>query len=125
MIRENKLIWIVSMRSNDVFYGFRNDLYCFTELQKRILENKGIDLKNKEEIEKFLNPKWERDLLDYKKIKDIEKSNKELMLGFFGCLYSAIPHSESNMSSFFKLQGMHEQTTFSQECFPPLLTGTT
>ena len=45
-----------------------------TNLQKEILEKKGFDLNNNKEIEKFLNPKWERDLFDYKKIKDINKS---------------------------------------------------
>lgn len=45
-----------------------------TNLQKEILEKKGFDLNNAKEIEKFLNPNWERDLFDYKKIKDINKS---------------------------------------------------
>lgn len=45
-----------------------------TDLQKEILEKKGFNLENKEEIEKFLNLKWERDLFDYKKLKDIDKS---------------------------------------------------
>ena len=45
-----------------------------TNLQKEILEKKGFDLNNNKEIEKFLNPKWERDLFDHKKIKDINKS---------------------------------------------------
>lgn len=45
----------------------------FTDLQKIILEKKGFDLNSKEEIEKFLNPNWERDLFDGAIIKDIEK----------------------------------------------------
>ncbi|MDQ1281833.1 MAG: single-stranded-DNA-specific exonuclease [Patescibacteria group bacterium] len=45
-----------------------------TNLQKEILEKKGFDLNNIKEIERYLNPKWERDLFDYKKIKDINKS---------------------------------------------------
>jgi single-stranded-DNA-specific exonuclease len=45
-----------------------------TNLQKGILENRGFDLNSEKEIEKYLNPRWERDLFDYKKIKDINKS---------------------------------------------------
>lgn len=45
-----------------------------TNLQKEILEKKGFDLNSNKEIEKFLSPKWERDLFDYKKLKDIDKS---------------------------------------------------
>ena len=41
-----------------------------TNLQKEILEKKGFDLNNNAEIEKFLNPRWDRDLFDYKKLKD-------------------------------------------------------
>jgi len=36
MVRDDKLIWITNMRSNDIYYGFRNDIYCFTEIQKRL-----------------------------------------------------------------------------------------
>ena len=39
LIRENELIMIVNMRSNDIFYGFRNDVYCFGELHKLILKD--------------------------------------------------------------------------------------
>jgi thymidylate synthase len=28
----------VMMRSNDAYYGFRNDYYCFTELLKRLAQ---------------------------------------------------------------------------------------
>ena len=45
-----------------------------TNLQKEILEKKGFDLNNDIEIQKFLSPRWERDLFDYKKLKDINKS---------------------------------------------------
>ena len=48
-----------------------------TDLQKEILKQKGFDIENKDqknEIEKFLNPNWNRDLFDVLKIKDIEKS---------------------------------------------------
>lgn len=47
-----------------------------SDLQKTILENKGFSFNNnkdEKEIEKYLFPNWNRDLLDYKKIKDIEK----------------------------------------------------
>jgi ribosome recycling factor len=53
----------------------------FTDLQKIILEKKGFDLNSKEEIEKFLNPNWERDLFDGAIIKDIEKAIMKAELG--------------------------------------------
>lgn len=34
LIRDGKLVWITNIRSNDIYLGFRNDVYCFTELQK-------------------------------------------------------------------------------------------
>ena len=43
LIRNNKLYWITMMRSNDVFKGLRNDLYCFTELQKQLAKELGIE----------------------------------------------------------------------------------
>lgn len=49
-----------------------------TPLQNTILEQKGFDLKKKEEIEKFLSPNWDRDLLDSSKIKDIKKAVKRI-----------------------------------------------
>lgn len=45
-----------------------------TDLQKKILESKGFDLEKKEEIEKFLSPDWDKDLLDSGKIKGIKES---------------------------------------------------
>lgn len=41
-IRDDKLYWITNMRSNDIFYGLRNDLYCFTEMQKRMANELGV-----------------------------------------------------------------------------------
>jgi thymidylate synthase len=35
-IRDDKLHWVVGMRSNDIFLGLRNDAYCFTEMQKKM-----------------------------------------------------------------------------------------
>lgn len=49
-----------------------------TPLQNKILEQKGFDLKDKDKIEKFLFPNWDRDLLDSTKIKDIDKSIKRI-----------------------------------------------
>jgi len=43
MIRNNKLIWITNMRSNDIYFGFRNDIYCFTELQKKMAQELRIE----------------------------------------------------------------------------------
>ncbi|MEI6352969.1 MAG: single-stranded-DNA-specific exonuclease RecJ [Candidatus Nomurabacteria bacterium] len=45
-----------------------------TPLQKRILEIKNIDLENKESLEKFLNPKWDKDIFPSENIKDINKA---------------------------------------------------
>jgi thymidylate synthase len=43
LLRNNKLDMVTSMRSNDAFYGFRNDLYCFTELQKLMAFELKVD----------------------------------------------------------------------------------
>jgi len=42
-IRENKLIWHTVMRSNDLYFGFRNDFYCFAEMQKRMAKELGLE----------------------------------------------------------------------------------
>ena len=43
LLRENKLHWITTMRSNDIFLGYRNDMFCFTELQKQLAAELGVD----------------------------------------------------------------------------------
>lgn len=43
-IRQGKLFWITYMRSQDLFYGTRNDVYCFTELQKKMATELGVGL---------------------------------------------------------------------------------
>ena len=43
-ILNNKLNMSVTMRSNDLWYGFCNDQYCFSMLQKMIAESLSIDL---------------------------------------------------------------------------------
>lgn len=40
----NSLESIVHMRSNDVFLGFRNDVYCFTEFQKMLANELNLKL---------------------------------------------------------------------------------
>jgi thymidylate synthase len=42
LIRNNKLVAITYMRSNDAYYGFRNDVYCFCELQKKLAFRLGV-----------------------------------------------------------------------------------
>ena len=42
-IRDNKLYWTVVMRSNDVYFGFRNDLYCFTSLQRKMADELNLE----------------------------------------------------------------------------------
>jgi thymidylate synthase len=41
-IRQQKLFAITYMRSNDAYYGFRNDVYCFCELQKLLAQKLNI-----------------------------------------------------------------------------------
>lgn len=43
-IRQNRLYWITYMRSQDLFYGTRNDIYCFTELQKKLANELNVEL---------------------------------------------------------------------------------
>jgi thymidylate synthase len=42
-LRNDKLDWVTFMRSNDAFLGFRNDVYCFTELQKKMAGELGVE----------------------------------------------------------------------------------
>jgi thymidylate synthase len=44
LIRDDKLYAITTMRSNDAYLGFRNDLYCFTELQKKMAKELNVEL---------------------------------------------------------------------------------
>ncbi len=44
LIRDNKLNMITTMRSNDVWLGSTNDIYCFTLLQELIASKLKIDL---------------------------------------------------------------------------------
>lgn len=41
-IIDKKLCMTVNMRSNDLWYGFCNDQYCFSKLQQMVAENVGI-----------------------------------------------------------------------------------
>ena len=43
-IINNKLCMSVYMRSNDLWYGFCNDQYCFSMLQKHVAERLSMDL---------------------------------------------------------------------------------
>lgn len=44
LVRDNKLNWITNMRSQDIYYGMRNDIYCFTELQKILAKQLNLSL---------------------------------------------------------------------------------
>jgi len=44
LIRNNKLHLIANLRSNDLVLGVRNDVYCFTELQKKMADELGLSL---------------------------------------------------------------------------------
>ena len=43
-IVDNKLCMSVYMRSNDIWYGFCNDQYCFSKLQELVAERLSMDL---------------------------------------------------------------------------------
>ena len=43
-ILNNKLNMCVTMRSNDLWYGFCNDQYCFSMLQKYVAERLSMDI---------------------------------------------------------------------------------
>jgi thymidylate synthase len=43
-IIENELCMTVNMRSNDLWYGFCNDQYCFSKLQEMVAKELGIEL---------------------------------------------------------------------------------
>jgi len=43
-IVDDRLHMCVTMRSNDLWYGFCNDQYCFSQLQKMIAERLSIDV---------------------------------------------------------------------------------
>ena len=43
-ILHDKLDMCVVMRSNDLWYGFCNDQYCFSELQKMIAHEVGVEV---------------------------------------------------------------------------------
>lgn len=43
-IIDNKLCMTVNMRSNDLWFGFCNDQYCFSKLQEMIANNIGIKI---------------------------------------------------------------------------------
>jgi hypothetical protein len=44
LIRENKLYMIVTMRSNDILFGFQYDVFMFSMLQETIANTLGIDI---------------------------------------------------------------------------------
>jgi len=43
-IVDNKLCMTVNMRSNDLWFGFCNDQYCFSKLQGLVAEKLGIEV---------------------------------------------------------------------------------
>jgi thymidylate synthase len=43
-IVNRKLCMTVNMRSNDLWYGFCNDQYCFSKLQKMVADEVGIEV---------------------------------------------------------------------------------
>ena len=43
-IRQGRLYMLTAMRSQDIYLGMRNDVYCFTEMQKRMAKELGVKL---------------------------------------------------------------------------------
>lgn len=41
---DNKLCMSVNMRSNDIWFGFCNDQYCFSKLQEKVSEEIGLEV---------------------------------------------------------------------------------
>jgi thymidylate synthase len=41
-IRKERLHWLTFLRSQDVYYGTRNDVFCFTGLQKQLADEVGV-----------------------------------------------------------------------------------
>lgn len=54
LVRFHRLDLFTAMRSNDIFYGLRNDAYCFTELQK-IMLSKLRDLGVRAELGRYFH----------------------------------------------------------------------
>lgn len=45
-LRENKLHWLTHLRSQDIYLGTRNDVYCFSEMQQQMAKEIGAELGN-------------------------------------------------------------------------------
>jgi len=43
-IRDNKLHWITHLRSQDIYFGTRNDVYCFTMMQQKLAKELNVGL---------------------------------------------------------------------------------
>ena len=43
-ISNGKLHWITNLRSQDIFFGMRNDVWCFSEMQKLMAKELGIEV---------------------------------------------------------------------------------
>jgi thymidylate synthase len=71
-IRDNALHFIGNMRSNDIFFGFRNDVYCFTELQKKMAQELGIKVGNYYHFAGSLHM-YEKDFQKAEKLIGLEK----------------------------------------------------
>ena len=79
-VLNNKLDMCVTMRSNDLWFGFCNDQYCFSELQKIVSERTNI------EIGRYYHFAHNMHLY----ARDLNKNNPELL--------KLTPHEELLMS---------------------------
>jgi thymidylate synthase len=77
MLRNEKLLLITNMRSNDVFLGLPHDFFAFTMIQELLARQLGVDLgpyvhfvgslhlyeRNQTEIDQFIGEGWQSTLL--------------------------------------------------------------
>ena len=74
LLRDNRLHMICNMRSSDIYFGFRNDLYCFTRLQQAMADELGVEYGKYIQIAGSLHM-YEK---DYEKIKKSIEKRKDL-----------------------------------------------
>ena len=82
LIRENKLHMIVSMRSNDFFWGLQYDLFRFTMLQEVLANELEIDVGNYYHISGSMHVyEWHYELLDnVKSMENVEMPPNDLVI---------------------------------------------
>ena len=75
LIRDGKLHAYTYMRSNDIYRGFRYDIYAFSELQKMLADDLGLDYGTYYHFATSLHL-YESDLNEIRKIYNLEVVNE-------------------------------------------------